>query len=132
MSFFLQQLNGGIPSSASASSSTSLGPVVMLGSLSLLLLMSDVSVDDNDMVSPVGPFLFFFSSNALMTFEAFHFRVTTTFVECFEGPSDLCEAGMMVVLFFCFCHLLMMHETQFIKFMELVTVVIDTQVLISR
>jgi hypothetical protein len=72
---------------------------------SLLLLVLLVSDDDmDDTVSPVGPFLFFFSKRALTAFDAFRFRVAMTFVERFVDPSDLCKAGMMLVLLFLFCH----------------------------
>ena len=40
-----------------------------------------------------------------MTFDAFRFRAPVIFVEPLVDPSDLCEAGMRVlVFFFHFCH----------------------------
>jgi hypothetical protein len=39
----------------------------------------------------------------LIMFDAFRFKVAATFFVRFVDPSDLCEVGMMLVLFFCFC-----------------------------
>jgi hypothetical protein len=103
----------------------------MIDGSSLLLLL----VSDNDMVSPVGPFLFFFGNRTLTTFDAFRFRVAMTFVERFVDPSDLREAGMMPVLNFFFCHVCNYTRNsatvQFVKFAEFGLVVIGTFILIS-
>ena len=65
----------GVPSSASTFSSVSVSKLLlrtMVGSLLLLLMdsamISVVSVDDKDLVSPLGPFRFFLGNTALMTF----------------------------------------------------------------
>ena len=91
----------GVPSSASTFSSVSVSKLLLrttVGS-SLLLLMdsamiSVVSVDNKDLVSPVGLFHFFLGNTALTSFDAFHFKAVVIFVEVLVDPSDLQEEGM--------------------------------------
>jgi hypothetical protein len=73
-------------------------PSTMDGS-PLLLLMASIVSDDNDMVSPVGPFLFFLSDKPLTTFEAFRFWVLTI---PFVPRLDPREEGMLPVRSFFF------------------------------
>src|ERR1700733_1351001 len=72
----------------------------MMDDSSLLLLLVSV----NDIISLVGPFLFFLGNKALTTFDAFRFRVAMTFVEHFVDPSDLREAAMMLLLYLFIFH----------------------------
>ena len=106
----------GIPSLASSFSSASVCESSLRTGVGLSLLLgtdsatiSVVSVDDMDMVSPVGPFHFFLGNTAFMSFDAFHFKAFVIFVKVLVDPSDLQEEGIecwfYVTIFVMFCML---------------------------
>ena len=74
-------------------------PLLTVDGLSLSLPL----VSDMNMESPVGPFLFL-GNWALTTFDSFHFRVATPFVEHIMGVLGLPNVDVMLGSSFFFCH----------------------------
>lgn len=88
-----------------------------------------VSVDDKDMVSPVGPFRFFLGNTALTIFDAFHFKAVVIFVEVFVDPSDLQEVGIehwFCVAFPVMFEKIMLESPPTVQFMELTEIYFNT------